>query len=67
MSNKDLTTQAIEIIQKCPQCLESIKQVPCNSASDFEHRFSCFLRVGKGMVLVNLVDFTKVYNHFYVN
>ena len=52
-----ITLKAINIIQKCPDCLASIKQSPCN---DYESRFSAFIRVKHGILTTNLIDWTTV-------
>jgi len=61
IKDEKLTQQAISYLEKCDGCKASIKSVLCN---DFEARFSAYLRVKKGMSLVSMVDFEKVYKHF---
>lgn len=56
-----LTQQAISYLEQCPGCLASIKISPC---TDYEARFSTYLRVKKGLQLVSMVDFEKVSKHF---
>lgn len=53
----EITLKAINIIQNCPHCLASIKQLPCN---DYEARFSAFIRVKHGILTTNLIDWTTV-------
>jgi hypothetical protein len=61
IKDETLTQQAISYLEKCEGCKASTKSVPCN---DFEARFSAYLRVKKGMTLVSMVDWEKVYKHF---
>jgi hypothetical protein len=61
IKDEKLTLQAISYLEKCEGCKASIKSQPC---ADFEHRFSAFLRVKKGLQLVSMVDFEKVSRHF---
>ena len=61
IKDKKLTLQAISYLEKCEGCLASIKSQPC---TDYEARFSAFLRVKKGLQLVSMVDFEKVSKHF---
>lgn len=52
-----LTQRVIKILQDTPQCLQSIKQVPCD---DYKARFGAWLRVKHGVMLPNNVDWTEV-------
>lgn len=61
IKDEKLTQQAISYLEKCEGCLASIKRQPC---TDYEARFSAYLRVKKGLQLVSLVDFEKVSKHF---
>ena len=63
IKDEKLTLQAISYIEKCEGCKASIKNQPC---TDYEARFSAFLRVKKGLQLVSMVDFEKVSKHFSV-
>ena len=53
----ELTLKVIDILQKCPQCMASVKQVPCD---DYQARFGAFIRVKHGIITTNLVDWTTV-------
>jgi hypothetical protein len=61
IKDEKLTLQSISYLEKCKGCLASIKSQPC---TDYEARFSAFLRVKKGLQLVSMVDFEKVSKHF---
>jgi hypothetical protein len=63
IKDEKLTLQAISYLEKCEGCKASIKSQPC---TDYEARFSAFLRVKKGLQLVSMVDFEKVSKHFAV-
>jgi hypothetical protein len=63
IKDEKLTLQAISYLEKCEGCLASIKSQPC---TDYEARFSAYLRVKKGLQLVSMVDFEKVSKHFAV-
>lgn len=52
-----MTQKVIDIIQGSPQCVASIKEVPCD---DYQARFSAFIRVKHGNIVINLVDWPKV-------
>jgi hypothetical protein len=52
-----MTQKVINIIQNSPQCMDSIKQVPCN---DYEARFGAFIRVKHGIILTTTIDWPKV-------
>jgi hypothetical protein len=53
----EFTLKTIQILQNCPQCIESIKQVPCD---DFQYRFGDLIRVKHGILMTNLIDWSKV-------
>ena len=55
--NNEYTKQAINAIKKCPQCLESLRQVPCE---DYHVRFGAFIRVRHGVIMLNLVEWDIV-------
>jgi len=61
IKDEKLTLQAISYLEKCEGCLASIKSQPC---TNYEARFSAYLRVKKGLQLVSMVDFEKVSKHF---
>ena len=42
-----LTQKVIKIIQSTPQCMQSVKQVPCE---DYKARFGAWLRVKHGIL-----------------
>ena len=52
-----MTQKVINIIQGSPQCMASIKDVPCD---DYQARFSAFIRVKHGNIVINLVDWPTV-------
>lgn len=53
----EVTLKAINIIQGCPQCIDSVKQVPCH---DYKARFEAFIRAKHGILTTNLIDWTTV-------
>ena len=53
----DLTTKVINILQKCPQCMASVKQVPCD---DYQARFGALIRVKYGIITTTLIDWATV-------
>ena len=53
----EITLKVIDILQKCPQCMASVKQVPCD---DYQARFGAFIRVKHGIITTNLIDWTTV-------
>ena len=55
--NTDLTTKVINILQNCPQCMASIKQVPCE---DYNARFGALIRVKYGIITTILIDWATV-------
>ena len=55
--NNDYTKQAINAIKKYPQCLESLRQVPCE---DYQARFGAFIRVKHGVIMLKLVEWDIV-------
>jgi len=65
--NNEYTKQAINAIKKCPQCLESLRQVPCEDYKDlkqlglaYQARFGAFIRVKHGVIMLNLVEWDIV-------
>jgi hypothetical protein len=55
--NTDLTTKVINILQNCPQCMTSVKQVPCE---DYNARFGALIRVKYGIITTTLIDWATV-------
>lgn len=55
--NTDLTTKVINILQTCPQCMASVKQVPCE---DYNARFGALIRVKYGIITTTLIDWATV-------
>jgi len=53
----DLTTKVINILQNCPQCMASVKQVPCE---DYNARFGALIRVKYGIITTTLIDWATV-------
>jgi len=53
----DLTTKVINILQNCPQCMASVKQVPCD---DYQARFGALIRVKYGIITTTLIDWATV-------
>ena len=49
--------KVIDKLLASPQCMDSIKTVPCD---DYQARFSAFIRVKYGILTVRLVDWPKV-------
>lgn len=52
-----MTQKVINIIQGSPQCMDSVRSVPCN---DYEARFGAFIRVRHGIITLSLIDWPKV-------
>jgi hypothetical protein len=52
-----ITQQAIDKLLSVPQCIESVRQVPCY---DYEARFGAFIRVRCGIILLSAIDWDKV-------
>ena len=52
-----LTQKVIKIIQNTPQCIQSVKQVPCD---DYKARFGAWLRVKHGIKSHNTIDWPMV-------
>ena len=52
-----MTQKVINIIQGSPQCMDSVRSVPCN---DYEARFGAFIRVRYGIITLSLIDWPKV-------
>ena len=52
-----MTQQVIDKLLVSPQCMDSVKSVPCD---DYQARFGAFIRVKHGHILLNLVDWDKV-------
>ena len=55
LNSNSLTQKVIDIISNSSQCMESIKQVPCD---DYQARFGAFIRVKHGIITNNLIDWT---------
>lgn len=53
----EATQQVINIIQNCPQCMDSIKKIPCD---DYKARFGAFIHVKYGIITTNLIDWITV-------
>lgn len=53
----EITLKVIDIIKNSPQCMDSVRQVPCD---DYEFRFGAFIRVRHGILLMNLIDWATV-------
>ena len=52
-----MTQAVIDKLLSSPQCMASIKDVPCD---DYQARFSAFIRVKHGIILTTYIDWTKV-------
>ena len=52
-----MTQAVIDKLLASPQCMASIKDVPCD---DYQARFSAFIRVKYGNIVINLVDWPTV-------
>jgi hypothetical protein len=52
-----MTQQVIDKLLASPQCMASVKSVPCD---DYQARFGAFIRVKHGHIVLNLVDWDKV-------
>ena len=52
-----LTQQALDLLKKYPQCLDSIRQEPCR---DYEARFGAFIRDKCGIITMNLIEWDIV-------
>jgi hypothetical protein len=57
LNSDSLTQKVIDIISNSSQCMESIKQVPCD---DYQARFGAFIRVKHGIITTNLIDWSLV-------
>jgi hypothetical protein len=57
MVDPHLTQQTINKLLSVPQCIESVRQVPCY---DYEARFGAFIRVKCGIILLSAIDWHKV-------
>ena len=55
--DKLLTQQVINIIKNSPQCMDSVRQVPCD---DYQARFGAFIRAKYGIISHNIIDWTEV-------
>jgi hypothetical protein len=55
--DKLLTQQVVSILLACPQCLQSVKQVPCD---DYQARFGAHIRAKYGIISHNIIDWTEV-------
>ncbi len=52
-----MTQQVIDKLLASPQCMDSVKSVPCD---DYQARFGAFIRVKHGNIVINLVDWPTV-------
>jgi hypothetical protein len=57
MMMNDVTKQALDALKKCPQCLQSLRDIKCY---DYEARFGAFIRVKCGIILLSAIDWDKV-------
>jgi hypothetical protein len=57
MIDPKITQQAIDKLLASPQCMDSVKSVPCD---DYQARFGAFIRVKHGNIVINLVDWPTV-------
>jgi len=57
MIDPKTTQQVIDKLLSSPQCMDSVKSVPCE---DYQARFGAFIRVKHGNIVINLVDWPKV-------
>jgi hypothetical protein len=57
MVDPKATQRAIDKLLSVPQCIESVRQVPCY---DYEARFGAFIRVKCGIILLSAIDWHKV-------
>ena len=57
MIDSKATQRAINKLLSVPQCIESVRQVPCY---DYEARFGAFIRVRCGIILLSSIDWDKV-------
>jgi hypothetical protein len=53
MTMNNFTQQTIDALKKCPQCLQSLRDIKCY---DYEARFGAFIRVKCGIILLSMVD-----------
>ena len=67
MIDPKITQQAIDKLLASPQCMASVKSVPCDDYKDltqlglaYQARFGAFIRVKHGNIVINLVDWPKV-------
>ena len=52
-----VTQQVINIIKNSPQCMDSVRQVPCD---DYQARFGAHIRAKYGIISHNIIDWTEV-------
>ena len=57
MTMNNFTQQTIDALKKCPQCLQSLRDIKCY---DYEARFGAFIRVKCGIILLSAIDWDKV-------
>jgi hypothetical protein len=57
MVDPQITQKVIDKLLSVPQCIESVRQVPCY---DYEARFGAFIRVKCGIILLSAIDWDKV-------
>ena len=52
-----MTQKVIDVILNNPQCMASVRAVPCE---DYMARFGAFIRIKHGIITLNLVDWHTV-------
>jgi hypothetical protein len=52
-----MTQKAIDKLLASPQCMASVKSVPCD---DYQARFGAFIRVKHGIILTTYIDWPTV-------
>ena len=57
VTDNSLTQKVIDIILNSPQCMSSVRQVPCD---DYKARFGAHIRVKHGIITTNLIDWSLV-------
>ena len=57
MIDPKTTQQVIDKLLSSPQCMASVKSVPCE---DYQARFGAFIRVKCGIILLSAIDWDKV-------
>jgi hypothetical protein len=63
----NLTEQALNVLKNCPQCLDSLREVPCEDYKDskqlglaYQARFGAFIRAKCGIITTNLIEWHTV-------